>query len=162
MSTYGRQVLSTTNTPIAVTADGAPEWKSGGLTIDWSTVAAVSGSDVTYADGLVVKVGYKGLRYGQILTKITATGMFGPYDTAAADGRQTVARGNVVILNESILQSGAVPALGTGPTDHPGGIEGGRVFKDRILATTGTHSLAAGPTFAELEAAMPRLSYAQN
>jgi hypothetical protein len=41
-------------------------------------------------------------------------------------------------------------------------LEGGLVWKARLLATTGAASLAAGPTFANLEAALPRLRYAQS
>jgi hypothetical protein len=70
MTTYGRQVLFQTGTDLQVTADGAPEWHPIGITIDWSTVAAVSGSDETYGDGTVVKIGQKGLPYGQVLCRI--------------------------------------------------------------------------------------------
>lgn len=45
--------------------------KVGGTTVDWSKVAAVSGSPVTLPDGTVIPVGKKYLRYGTILTKIT-------------------------------------------------------------------------------------------
>jgi hypothetical protein len=34
---------------------------------------------------------------------------------------------------------------------------GGAVFKARLKATAGTHSLANGPTYTELLAALPRL-----
>jgi hypothetical protein len=34
-------------------------------------------------------------------------------------------------------------------------------WKARLLMTTGTHSLAAGPTVSEVEAAFPRVRYAQ-
>lgn len=67
MSTFGRQVLSSTGIPLQVSADGAPVRRPGGITIDWATVTAVSGSDETYGDGTVVAVGKKGLPYGTIL-----------------------------------------------------------------------------------------------
>src|SRR5512146_3178148 len=71
---YGRVVDTTTGNGLQVTADGRPEWKVGGVTLDWSTVAAVSGSDLTIPYELtVVKVGQKYLRYGQVLTKIVNT-----------------------------------------------------------------------------------------
>ena len=161
MTTYGRKVLAQTGRIVQITSDGKPEWKSVGITIDWATVTAVSGADLTLADDTVVKIGAKALRFGTVLTRITATGKFGPYDSAAADGRQLLARGNVFLLNETTFE---VPPIGFGaaPSDHPGVIEGGRVFKDRLLATTGTASLAAGPTFATLEAVLPRISYSQN
>jgi hypothetical protein len=44
-------------------------------------------------------------------------------------------------------------------TNHPPVLVGGLVWKSRILATTGSASLAAGPTFTALEAALPRLDY---
>lgn len=271
---YGRQTLGNTGRQIAVAAESNPDWKPGGITIDWSTVAAV-GSDTTLLDDLVVKNGYKYLRYGQILTRIsvaevqtlthtggptagTATitlpavgndpaqtftvafnataaevqasmvalsrfgangvsvgrtgagsngdpyiytltfnrnlgnvptltqtntftggttptetiatstagnannGMYGPYDSAASDGRQTLTRGDCYILNESVLESGVIPGLQTQATNHPAVIEGGLVWKDRILMTTGTHSLAVGPTVTEFLAAFPRIRFAQN
>jgi hypothetical protein len=40
-------------------------------------------------------------------------------------------------------------------------LNGGLVWRERILATNGTASLAAGPTFTALEAVMPRLRYAK-
>jgi hypothetical protein len=144
------------STPLQVLAGGEAQWKAVGATIDWSTVVAVTGSPVTLPDGTVVPVGRKYLRLGQVMCRITATGKFGPYDFAAADGRQVCARGDCFILNETILELGATPDLGTvRPTDHPGFLEGGLMWETRILATTGTHSLANGPTFAELYAAMP-------
>lgn len=68
--TYGRKTLGSTGLPIMVSADGSPEWKPGGITLDWSTVTAEA-SDRTLADGTVVKTGYKGLEYGTILCAMT-------------------------------------------------------------------------------------------
>lgn len=82
----------------------------------------------------------------------SGTGLYGPYDSAASDGRQTLARGNCFILNESVLELDM-------KSDHPPALDGGRVFKSRILAVAAGPSLADGPTFAALEAALPRLSY---
>lgn len=129
-------------------------WKAIGITIDWSTVAAVSGADVTLKDDTKVVVGDKYLRYGQVLCKITASGKYGPYDPAAADGRQTLARGDAVILNATIVLS----ELGNRDEEHFGALEGGSVWKDRLVqAGTGTASLAAGPQLAGLLAAFPQL-----
>jgi hypothetical protein len=82
----------------------------------------------------------------------TGTGLWGPYDSAATDGRQTLARGYVCIVNETVKENDL-------HSNHPPVLTGGRVFKNRILATNGTASLAAGPTFANLETPMPRLAY---
>jgi hypothetical protein len=46
-----------------VSADGYPEYKEGGVTIDWGAVAA-AGADVTLPDGTKIKTGEKYLRYG--------------------------------------------------------------------------------------------------
>jgi hypothetical protein len=72
MASYGRQQLdSPGGLPIQVSADGNPDWIPIGITLDWDTIDAVSGSDETYTDGTVVKVGQKGLPLGTILCEIT-------------------------------------------------------------------------------------------
>lgn len=263
MGGFGRQVLESTGRPVAALAvpDGV-DWKVGGVTIDWSLITAVSGSDATLDDETIVKIGDKYLRYGQVLCKITTqevqtvdlsgaddpnggdwdltilgetiediawnvsaatlqaairsaledtehadkitvsktgfvytitfplemgnvtavtadggdlttagstvtvtittttggvsnNGMFGPYDSAASDGRQTLSRGNCFVLNETVVYS----ELGS---NHPPVFDGGIVWKDRIIATSGTHSLADGPTYTEFETVFPRIGYAQD
>lgn len=150
---FGRVPLGTVGSSVTVSADGSPMAKIGGITIDWSTVAAVTGSDVTLNDGMVVKVGEKYLRYGQVVTKITASGQYGPYDPAAADGRQTLTVGEAFILNRTALE--AEPA-----DQHPEAIYGGRAWLARIIQVgTGTASLAAGPTLANLKATFPQLQH---
>jgi hypothetical protein len=69
-NTYGRRVLETTGDAIAVLAD--PEnalWKAGGITVDWSLLTAVV-AETTLADGTVVRIGDKYMRYGQVLCLI--------------------------------------------------------------------------------------------
>src|SRR5215831_2961371 len=65
---YGRQSLGTSGYPVTVLATDIEdtEWKPGGLTLDWSLIAAV-GSDTLLPDGTLVKAGQKFLRFGQIL-----------------------------------------------------------------------------------------------
>jgi hypothetical protein len=153
MATFGQTTLATIGRTPKVSVDGSPEPKTGGITIDWSTVAAVAGSDVTLSDGFVIYVGEKYLRYGQIMTKITASQKYGPYDFAAADGRQTLNKGECYILNETVKENDRA-------SDHAGvAIFGGQIWKDRLIATSGVHSLAAGPTYTELEAVLPRMQY---
>jgi hypothetical protein len=65
-TTFGRRVLSTTGTPTQVTADGSPEWKTGGITLAWSTVTAEVTAR-TLTDGTIIAAGAKGLEYGTIL-----------------------------------------------------------------------------------------------
>jgi hypothetical protein len=264
-NSFGRSTVENIGQGIQVTSDGRPEMKPGGISVDWTTVAAVAGADITLNDGVIVKVGEKYLRYGQVMCligtaevqtatwtggptagsavltlpagnsgpaqstvplafnaaaadvqaglealgrigpngvavsragsgtagapyvytltfnarlgdvpQLTAThtfsggttptatmatttpgagsGRYGPYDTAATDGRAVVAKGTSFILNETMKEDWL-------HSDHPPALDGGRVFKDRVIATTDTHTLADGPTFTELDAAFPRLSY---
>ena len=153
---FGRQSLGTLGGNLEVTADGSPVAKAAGITIDWATVAAVSGSDVTLNDGQVIPIGTKYLRYGQVVTRITASGKYGPYDPAAGDGREIVpVRGRAFILNRTAVNS--EPA-----DEHPEAIEGGLVYRSRIIQSeAAAHTLALGPTFAELNAAFPMLRYVE-
>jgi hypothetical protein len=152
MSTFGQTTLATIGRTPKVTADGCPEMKVAGVTIDWSTVAAVAGADVVLSDGLTVYIGEKYLRYGQVLCRITATSKYGPYDFAAVDGRQLLAPGECFVLNETVKENDRA-------SDHPPVLCGGKVWKDRLIATAGTHSLANGPTYTELLTAIPRLQF---
>jgi hypothetical protein len=98
------------------------------------------------------------------VTSVVATasgdsGKYGPYDPAASDGRQTLTPGQCCILNTTTLQNGILGTFSQMATDHPGAIVGGAAWLNRILATSGTHTLAAGPTHAELRAAFPRLTF---
>jgi hypothetical protein len=161
---YGRNLLTNNSVlPTRVSADGNPYHKAGGITIDWATVAA-PGSDATLPDGSVIRTGNKFLRYGQVVTKITASGKFGPYDPGAADGRQTLARGNAYICDETILQYPGESAAVSAPNDQVGSvIEGGLAWIDRILNSgVGAASLAAGPTLANVEATFPTARWVRN
>lgn len=149
-TTFGRQQILQVGHGVKVSADGAPEFKHIGITVDWTTVTPAA-AQVFYNDGVEVDVGESALRYGQVLTKITASGMYGPFDPAAADGRQLLAAGSVFILNETVKMTDL-------HSNHPPVIEGGRVWQQRLIQSgTGAHSLAAGPTLAELLAVLPRL-----
>lgn len=66
----GRTTFGGSGIPLTLSADGFPEWKLVGVSIDWSSVAAV-GEDTTAPEGFVVKSGQKWLRYGQALCQIT-------------------------------------------------------------------------------------------
>lgn len=157
MSSYGRQVLETTGSQLQLIANGAPvDWKTGGVTIDWDTVTAQATTDVTYNDERTLVVGAKGLRYGTVLARITASGKFGPHGTTAggaiapADGRQTLTSGDCYILNETVFEVDA-------NSDHAAVLDGGRVWEARLNAgDTGQ------PTLAAVKDAFPRLSYAKD
>lgn len=151
---YGRTVFGTTGRPVEVCADGSPEWKAGGVTIDWSTVPAAS-ADTTLGDDLVIKLGTKGIPYGTVLYKNTGTGLY----QVAATGT-TLVEGETFIVNTTILQ---VQPFGMAAvnTDNVGVLMGGRVWVAR-LQVGGSYSAnlqnAAQPTLAAVLAAMPRLS----
>lgn len=89
----------------------------------------------------------------------SATGKYGPYDPAATDGRQTLTRGECYVLNQTAFEVNPLTGVFSTAKDHPAVFDGGTVWKARVIATTGTHSLAAGPTFTEFEAAFPRIGY---
>jgi hypothetical protein len=87
--------------------DNSAYAKAGGVSIDWTTVAA-NGSNTTLADGTIVPAGTKYILWGTVLSRITASGKFGPADTSAADGRQTVTnakRGEAFILDRLITEA---------------------------------------------------------
>lgn len=270
MSTVGFQAVGQTGRFIDVSADGKPESKDRGLTLDWSTIVAVL-VDTVLPDDTIVKAGKKFLRYGQVLCRIgvaeiqtivltggptggsfiltyptdgtnpaqvvvalpfnataqallealsalsriglggvqvtrtgagtagdpytytvtfnraagnvpqftstntftggttptvthatptagtggTGAGKFGPYDPAAVDGRQLLEQGDTYIVSRTWLEEqGAL-------SDHPPVYEGGLMWPRRIIMTTGSASLAAGPTIATLKAALPRLTFAK-
>lgn len=125
MSTFGLVTLERIGRSPQVSADGNPRAKVGGVTIDWSTVTAAT-VDTTYESNDFVLSGDKFIRYGTVVCKITASGLYGPYNAGASDGRQTLTKGNCYVINESVHQ--------TDPhSDHPSVIDGGRVWKQRLF-----------------------------
>lgn len=105
MPSYGRQVIGPTmGHPIMVSFDGQPEWKAGGITLDWATVPAVA-TAVTFTDGMVVPVGSSGLPFGTVLTKITASGKYGPWSPTKSNTTVNGATGIGAIT--MVLASGA-------------------------------------------------------
>lgn len=263
MPGYGRQTLSSTGIPVMALANlDDADWKPGGITIDWSTITAVS-ADTTLADGTVIPNGQKGIEFGTILCDIgvaevqtvtvtgtptggsytlsgngnttaaiaynasaatvqaairalggayaavnvtgaaggpytltyergtgdiaaltlgtnsltggtspnvsfgtstagTGSGLFGPYDSAASDGRQTLARGHCFILNETVLQTGAAGLTGVA-SDHPAVFAGGLVWKARLkIGGVNPSYLGSGtqPTVSAFETAFPDVQYA--
>jgi hypothetical protein len=84
-------------------------------------------------------------------------GYYGPYDPAATDGRATLTRGSCYIVNRTFLEEGMTDLLGT--ENYLAVFEGGSVWRARLLVTSGSHSLAAGPTFTEFEAVFPLIRY---
>ncbi len=152
MATYGPHSLGSTGAPVEVSAEAHPPRPAAGITVDWATVtAAVAAS--TLSDRTPVAIGDKVLPFGTVLTKITASGKYGPYASGATDGRQTLARGDVVIVNMTVKETSP---LGLAATDHPDVITGGLVWKSRVKMGS-----AGQPTQAALEAVMPLLRYVE-
>lgn len=110
----------TSGRSIQLSADGAPKYKAGGVTIDWDYVPAVA-VDTTYEDTVTVPAGTKALRYGSAVYRL-GSGKYG-----LADASTTLTRGEVYLVNETWLEEDV-------KSNHPGVIDGGRVFKDRVLA----------------------------
>jgi len=149
MPTYGQTTSATLGRAVRASADGDPRWKAAGITLDWTTVTAVS-VDTTLSDGTVVKAGDKYIRYGTVLSQITASGKYGPADTSVSDGRQLVdatVRGRSFILDETVVYS--EPG-----SDHPAVFDGGRVFKGRIV-----YGGANQPTEANIETMFPAITF---
>ena len=129
MSTFGQETLEIVGASITVSADGSPKAKNGGITIAWDEISAFA-ADATFHYEQVVKAGDKFLRYGTILQKIVGGSNAGKYApagiTLAGGATFSTARGDVFILNESIHEYERA-------SDFPSVIEGGRVYKNRLL-----------------------------
>lgn len=158
---FGRTLLSTDAVyATRVSADGNPEYKAGGVTLDLDTIPAAPGSDVTLADGSIIKEGSQYLRYGQVLCEITASGKYGPYDVGASDGRQTLTRGKCFILDQTwLLNPAGGTFAGVGATDTIGGIfDGGLVYKGRLLVDDPA-STNRDPDISAFLTAFPRIRF---
>lgn len=150
--------------PTRASFDGRPQYKPGGVTLDWSTVTSNGTNTTTLGDGSIIQSGTKFLRYGQTITKITASGKFGPYDPGAADGRQTLTRGEAFIVDETVTEYATGVSGNSVVNDQIGGVfDSGTVWKDRVMNSgTNTHTLALGPTLAEVNSTFPTITYAEN
>jgi len=81
-----------------------------------------------------------------------AAGKYGPYDSGASDGRQTVSRNACWIVNTTVVES--TPGIAT---DFPDVINGGLAFKERILMGVSGH-----PSVSSVESALPTLMYPES
>jgi hypothetical protein len=89
-----------------------------------------------------------------------SSGTWGPYSSAATDGRQNLVRGRCAILNQDLTELGPI-GLATQATDHPGVIVGGRVWRARLKLGVANPTSIGGsaPSVADFEAAFPRILY---
>lgn len=145
----GAGKVTVTKSGFAYTITFPPE--SGNITIAGDTTNGGSGG-FTGGGGdtflITSTPSTSGLAYG---------GLYGPYDSGATDGRQTISQGNVCISNRTVLQSGGLPGLTPNLSNYPDVLVGGRIYVARVLANNAAASLAAGPLWSALIAAMPRL-----
>jgi hypothetical protein len=155
MTTYGITTLATGGRGVQASAEGAPRWKAGGITLDWSTVTAPA-AGATLPDGTVVRAGQKYLRYGKVLCRITASGRFGPYDAAAVDGREALVRGQCFILNQTVVMDTDLAS------DHPAVFDGGRVFVGRVTDLADGDGQKANPSRATLSSAFPGVTWVED
>lgn len=142
---YGRNVLGRVGGEIQVSADGNPDYKIGGVTLFWDSVTAQSGTVQLTPQGTtatitdlalltangwtdIIEDGEKFIRYGTVVCRIsggTADGKFAPYgSTTIGGGTLLKTRGDMYVLNKSVHYA----------DDNPVAIEGGLVFRHRVLA----------------------------
>lgn len=162
--------LETWGRGIQLTADGFPKAKAGGVTFDWGTVTALA-KDTYLADQLdetgapiagavAIKAGEKVLRYGTPIQRRASDGAF----VVALTGGP-VGKGDIYLVNQTVLKSDRYSA-------HPVAIDGGRIFKARMLYAAqnvigkdvdgGNVTTAATITLAQVEAATPNFTYAND
>jgi hypothetical protein len=180
---FGERIpVSSWGRGIQLSADGFPKAKAGGVHFDWSTVSALADDTFTtdqldqngdpVPGAVPYRVGDKVVRFG---TPIQRRASDGHFVLALTGGPK--ARGDIYLVNETVcLKAGA-----THPDREPIAIDGGRIFKDRLLVSgadvlgksfaaitnqDGSSStdanIASGTTLtlAELEAALPNITYA--
>jgi hypothetical protein len=148
---FGQSNLFTGGRGARAFAAGDAEAIVAGVTLDWTTVPANT-AGATLVDSSVIPIGTKFIPFGCILAKITATGLYGPHDEGANDGRQTLANGSCGVLDQTI-QSDMLHA------DNPPGIyNGGTIYAERLKQLEGGVYIASDATdIGELLAVMPRL-----
>ena len=73
----------------------------------------------------------------------------------AAGGRDLLVRGRAFVLNRTALEAEPMD-------EYPEAIEGGRIYRARLIQSeAATHTLALGPTFAEINATFPDFRYVE-
>lgn len=137
---------SPTGQPLRVAAT-QPEYKAGGLTIDWANAniaANATAAAITLPDGTVIQPGEKYVRFGTVM-QVTVTSNLQNKAIPVVLGA-TLVKGRVFIMNETVKQSD--PYM----SDHAGGpFEAGRIYRRRLNTATWTNS-AAGTVTPETEA----------
>lgn len=155
MAGIGLLPISTrTGNPVRLSADGYPTWLDIGVTIAWELVTAAP-ADITLPENTTMKAGDKYLEIGTVLVKVTSgpsAGKFAPFDSTQTDGRQTLTRGDVGLLDGTLKQYVANYYSSPQNTELSGLIIGGLVFRPRLKVGT-----APQPLLADLQTALPLL-----
>jgi hypothetical protein len=152
--------VSTTNLATAINAlsnvgSGATVTGTAGTNYTIALPSSIGASAVTASGALLTGAGAQPA--ANVTTNDATPGGYGPYDPNATDGRQTPVIGKCGFMNETILQNGVL-GITVFNTDNTNLVVGGRVWLARLLQVgSGSASLAGGPTFATLTAALPRL-----
>lgn len=132
MSTFGRYDFGKFGSGISCTADGSPVAKVAGVRLAWGAIPAVAAARV-FKDADTVDAGEKFVRYGTIICRITAAtdatevGKFMPYMALPGGGRTlSTEEGDVFLVNRSVRENDVL-------SDHAEALDGGRMYKRRLL-----------------------------
>lgn len=123
-------------------SNGEMRYKPAGVTIDWASIAAVSGADVTLTDGQIIKIGERYIRYGTVIYRHT-DGTF-----RVATNATPLVPGECFIMDYTITDQDLTSPNFGGAGDN------GRVYKDRIVAGG-----AGEPTWTAVYAALPNITF---
>jgi len=161
MSTFGVRDIASQGRVVRACAVPPSPYKAGGVTIDWSTVPAVTGADKTLTDGRIAKIGEHYIRYGTVLCRIaasaihseavTATGGTRTLTVAVNGGTPQVTTALAYNANAAAIQAalealsnvapGDVTVTGTGPYVYTWG---GALANAQVVLTVQTGSLTGG------------------
>lgn len=160
MPSYGYTNIGTVGNSVNLIASDFEDvrWKPGGITIDWTKVTAVS-VDTVLTGGTTILAGQKYIPVGTVMVKVTATGLYGPADTSASDGRQTLdatSRGKAFLLNEDVSQNSPLGLVQGNASDHPGVFDTGTIWK-ALLKVGDTNQ----PTLNNFLLAFPGIAFAE-
>ena len=175
MSTFGQYSFGKVGAGISVSADGSPSTKIAGGQLGWAAIVAVA-ADYTFKDVDFVEAGEKFIRYGTVLARVTAAsagtialdanivGKFVPLLGGGAAGDYTsyngdatmavsIAEGDVFVANRSVHEYDVV-------SDYAEMIDGGRVYKRRLLVDDYGDGVVTYPDYAADLADLTALTFA--
>lgn len=156
MSDYGRSVIGVVGRSVQLIASDFQDviWKAGGITIDWDLYTALV-APVTLTGGTTIAAGEKYIPIGSVVLE-NDDGYYGPYDAAAEDGRDALARGKCYLVNEDWTENTPLGLVQGAASDHPGVFNAGTVYKARLKVGG-----AGQPSWEMFEAAFPMINYVE-